>query len=136
MKKIELYIVTARHKLTNDLLFNVGVFSNYDYTVNLVETLRSTKNPAIGEIHYGLEPFILDRVEDTILKQHPDYSAPAYVYDEIVKVVKGNDVKRAVDSIIDASIHKILKEIEDCLDNPEVVKEYIQGVRDHVEDYL
>lgn len=136
MKELEVYILLEKHTLTREIERIVGVFSDYTVCAAAKKALldNEVNLTAIFEI-IGVK---LDKLL-TYRSHIPAFAvvkSNQYIIDAIKERLTNNDIEQAVKSVTLESINKILNEISDCIDNPEIVKEYIQGLRDNVEDFI
>jgi hypothetical protein len=135
MKKIDCFLLIARHYITEEYLHVVGVFATDTHAVNARKKLK--EQPADLAATYSIERFRINPdlyVTDTErIEAEP---LPQYFTDAVVALLAEEELQAALREVTSKSINKILSEIEACADNPEVVREYIQGLRDNVEDYL
>lgn len=133
--KISVYILEARNPVTNDFLYTVGIFCNETVCYELIDKIKPL--PEAAGIAFVIKYFTLNTPKRFVNHVTEAQSAvPAYIIEAIKQQAATQEIKAAADTIMQQSINKILKEVSDCIDNPEVLKEYIQGLRDGVEDYL
>lgn len=122
-----MYILHAHQAITDEYLHTVGVFSSETAALNAMSKRDRS-------LTFKLEIFTLDVPKHGIDTEPP--VLPSYVINAIKEAAKQQELNHAINTVTEKSINKILQEILECVDNPEVVKEYIQGLKDNLEDYL
>lgn len=136
MRRINLYLVYAVSSISNLHAYNVGIFTSELDADRVCKTLRKD-SPDVG-LSYKYTVFELNssyKHKDIIAKSIVD-SVPEYLLEEVIRKAKNSTVETAVRETTMNSINKIITEVLHCMDNPEVLKDYIQGLQDNVEDYI
>lgn len=133
---IDLNVIVANSIITNELKYIVGVISSSDACMDIIDTL--TKQGVDQTVVFKCLAYRLDKLATfhEIIKLPVTSVAPDYVMEAIKTAAKTKELNEAVNSVMTKSVNKIIEEVSNCADNPQVLKEYLQGLKDNVEDYI
>lgn len=133
---IVIYKLSAFSIIDNTFLYDVALYSDESVALRALGLL--SKNTVDIAARFIITPIILNaslRHQDT-LAEKGEIATPKYITEAVKNAAKDKEVETGINTIMMKSINKILTEVEACIDNPEILKEYIIGLRDNTEDYL
>lgn len=129
-----IYTITGRHIITNNIVQVMGTFSNRELADEACAFLQ--KNAHNNVIKYKVQSTYIDDTRTIANFQSKSKGPPKYIIEALEKHTEEVELKTLVNNTTMKIVNNILTEILNCADNPEVVKEYIQGLQDGVEDLV
>lgn len=133
---MNIYILTAENKITTEMHSLVGVFLDYEQAVGIAQQLQ----PHIEAVlNINVQTVTIDQLLSpyaTKINIQNLKIPPAYILNEFEAYCKEKVPGAAIKQLYEDINNKIISEIEQRLENLDLVKDYIQGLKDHTEDYL
>lgn len=130
------YIIYTTPLVNNDILNIIGLYVDENSACKVVDELTH-KKVDLGVV-FRIKRFVLNQPQmyQNHLQQISITEPPEYLLTTIAEESKKIESKEAVSIVLEKSFHKILDGVIERLDDPEIVVEYVEGLKNNVEDYL